>query len=218
MTTQPLAINHQPGILRFFAHVISYIFHPLFISLYVTWFIAFVHPGYFAGISIHDKSLVLIQVAYTMIFFPLVTVFLLKQLNFIHSFFLDTQQDRIIPYIACGIYFFWMYIVFKNNENIPGILTGFILGVFLSSSAALIANIYYKISMHAIGMGGMLGLFLIIMWQNTMLMAGPLSLALLITGLVCTARMIVSNHTQKEIYSGLLLGMAFQFIAALVVT
>jgi hypothetical protein len=207
--------DQQPTVLRFFAHLFSYIFHPLFIPLYVTWFIAFVHPSYFTGASEHEKKYLLIQVAYTMIFFPLVTVFLLKQLNFIQSFFLTTQKDRIIPYIACGIYFFWMYIVFHNNAIAP-ILTGFILGVFLSVSAALIANIYFKISMHAIGMGGLLGVFLVIMYQNTMLMTWPLSIALLLTGLVCTSRMIVSDHSSKEIYSGLFLGLIFQFIAAAV--
>jgi hypothetical protein len=210
-------VSSQSSIIRFFAHLFSYIFHPLFIPLYVAWFLAFVHPSYFAGISVHDKTYVLIRVAYIMIFFPVVTVFLLKQLNFINSFFLKTQRDRIIPYISCGIYFFWTYLVFKNDENMPGILTGFVFGVFLSSSAALIANIYYKISMHAIGMGGMLGLFLIVMWQNTMLMTGPLSIALLIAGIVCTSRMIVSDHRPKEIYMGLLVGFIFQLIAAVVV-
>jgi hypothetical protein len=210
-------VSHQSSITRFFAYFFSYIFHPLFIPLYVTWFLAFVHPGYFSGIGRHDKVHTLILVAYIMIFFPLVTVFLLKQLDFIKSFFLHTQQDRIIPYIACGIYFFWMYIVFHNDENMPKILTGFILGVFLSSSAALIANIYYKISMHAIGVGGLLGVFLVVMWQNTMLMTWPLSLAFLITGITCTSRLIISDHKPKEIYMGLLVGLIFQFIAAFVV-
>jgi len=216
MTNESLVMD-QPPVLRFFAKVISYIFHPLFISLYVTWFIVFVHPSYFAGVDTHTKIYELIKVANLMIFYPIITVFLTKKLGFIKSFFLYTQQDRIIPYIACGIYFFWMYLVFKNDESAPPILTGFILGVFLSSSAALIANIYYKISMHAIGMGGMLGVFLVIMEQNTMLMTGPISLALLITGLVCTSRMILNQHSSKDIYMGLLLGLFFQFIAALVV-
>ena len=78
----------------------------------------------------------------------------------------------------------------------------------------MIANIYYKISMHAIGMGGLLGLFLVIMQQNTMLMTGPLTVALLIAGLVCTSRMIVSDHRPKEIYAGLLVGLICQFIGA----
>jgi hypothetical protein len=71
--------------------------------------------------------------------------------------------------------------------------------------------------MHAIGMGGLLGIFLVIMFQNTMLMTAPLSLALLLTGLVCTSRMIVSDHTSNEIYTGLLLGLACQFIASVII-
>ena len=68
--------------------------------------------------------------------------------------------------------------------------------------------------MHAIGMGGMLGLFLVVMQQNTMLMTGPLTFVLLTTGIVCTARMIVSDHQPKEIYAGLMVGLICQFIGA----
>jgi len=71
--------------------------------------------------------------------------------------------------------------------------------------------------MHAIGMGGLLGIFLVIMSQNTMLMTWPLSTALLIAGLVCTSRMIVSDHTPNEIYTGLMLGLACQLIATVVI-
>jgi len=208
--------NSSP-VVRFFAHLFSYIFHPLFIPLYVTWFLAYMHPSYFTGFSSLDKKRVLIQVTVNTIFFPLITVLLLKGLGFIKSFYLRTQQDRIIPYIASGIYFFWMYLVCRNSETIPSILTEFILGVFLASSAALIFNIYFKISMHAIGMGGMIGLFLIIMLQNTMLMTWPLSVAFLIAGFVCTSRLIISDHSSKEIYVGLLVGLACQFFASIAV-
>jgi hypothetical protein len=208
---------YQPGIVKFFAHLFSYIFHPLFIPVYVTWFIAFIHPAYFSGFNPQQKIWIIIRVAYTMVFFPFITVLLLKGLGFSKSIFLKTQQERIIPYIACGIFFFWAYLVFRNQPEIPKILTAFTFGVFLSSSAALLANIRMKISMHAIGMGGLLGIFLVIMFQNTMLMTAPLSLALLLTGLVCTSRMIVSDHTSNEIYTGLLLGLACQFIASVII-
>lgn len=206
--------NKQPAIIRFFAHLFSYLFHPLFIPLYVTWFLAFVHTSYFSGYSIQQKTWLLVRVSYTMIFFPLITVLLLKGLGFIQSIFLKTQKDRIIPYIASGIFFFWVYLVFRNQREIPSILTSFTFAVFISSSAALIANIYFKISMHAIGMGGVIGLFLMIMLQDMMLMTVPLSIAFLITGLVCTSRMIVSDHQPKEIYAGLLLGITCQLVAA----
>lgn len=158
------------------------------------------------------------SVGLTTIFFPAFSVLLLKALGFISSFFLRTQKDRIIPYIVCGIFFFWMYQVCKNYPvKLSPIVPSFMLGVFFASSAALMANIYFKISMHAIGMGGLLGVFLLIMKSNTMLMTWSLSLALLITGIVCTARLIISDHTAKDIYLGLLLGLLAQFAAAMVI-
>ena len=205
----------QPAVVKFFAHFFSYIFHPLFIPVYVTYFIAFVHPGYFSGYNAQQKIWIIIRVAYTMVFFPFITVLLLKAIGFSKSIFLKTQQERIIPYVACEIFFFWAYLVFRNQPEIPKILTAFTFGVFLSSSAALLANIRMKISMHAIGMGGLLGVFLVIMTQNNMLMTVPLLVALLLAGLVCTSRMIVSDHTQKEIYAGLLVGLACQLVAAI---
>ena len=209
--------NSVPLKQNFFANLISYIFHPLFIPLYVGYFLMFIHPTYFVGYGSKEKYWLLIRVAYTMVFFPIITVLLLKAIGFIESVFLKTQKDRIIPYIACGIYFFWGYLVFRNQPSIPSILTAFTFAVFLSSSVALIANIYFKISMHAIGMGGVMGLFLVIMNSNTMLMTGPLSLVFLLTGMVCTARLLISNHSDKEIYMGLLVGIACQLVAAVII-
>jgi hypothetical protein len=204
----------QPAAIRFVAHLLSYVFHPLFIPLYVTWFLAFVHPSYFAGFGDTGKKRLLLLVVINTIFFPAVTVLLLKGVRFIDSIFLRTQRDRIIPYIAAMTFFFWTQYVLREQVNIPRVLVGFMFGVFISTSAALIANIYYKISMHAIGMGGLLGVFLVIMQQQTMLMTWPLSLAFVITGMVCTARMIVSDHRPKEIYTGLVAGLACQLIGA----
>ena len=209
--------NSTPFALKFIANIVSYVFHPLFLPLYVGYFLMFIHPTYFVGYGAPQKYWLLIRVSYTMVFFPIITVLLLKAIGFIDSVFLKTQKDRIIPYIACGIYFFWGYLVFRNQPSIPSILTAFTFAVFLSSSVALIANIYFKISMHAIGVGGLLGLFLIIMQSNTMLMTGPLSIALILTGMVCTARLLISDHTNKEIYIGLLMGVGCQLVAAVII-
>ena len=205
-----------PVLLKLGAQTFSYLFHPLFIPLYVTGFLAFVHPQYFVGYDLAGKKWLMMRVAYTMVFLPLFTVLLLYRLRFISSFFLHTQRDRIIPYIACGIFFFWIYLVFRNQPEVPSVLTAFCLGVFLAVSAALICNIYFKISMHAIGMGGALGLMLTLIFRGGAFMGLPLVLTLLLTGIVCTSRMLVSDHRPAEIYTGLLLGCACQMISALV--
>ncbi|MCW3092647.1 MAG: hypothetical protein JWP81_3716 [Ferruginibacter sp.] len=210
------AVNTYGPALRFFAQLFSYVFHPLFIPLYVTWFLAFVSPAYFTGFSEFGKKSVLIQVVLNAIGYPAISILLLKRLGFIESVFLRTQRDRIIPYITSMIFYFWTQYVLRELPYVPRILVAFMFGVFISTSAALIANIYYKISMHAIGMGGLLGLFLVIMQQNTILMTWPLCLAFLLAGIVCTSRLIVSDHRPKEIYAGLLVGLACQWVGAIV--
>jgi hypothetical protein len=205
--------ERQPAVLRVAANILSYIFHPLFVPTYIAAFLIYIHPSCFAGTGPDEKARSLALIAINTIMFPGITVLLLKGLKFIDSIFLRTQKDRIIPYIASGTYYFWAFWVLKNQAY-PPLMIGFMLGVFICTYAALLVNIYSKISMHAIGMGGILGLFLLIMRSNTMLMTWPLAAALLLTGLVCTARLLVSNHRPSEIYSGLLLGIVCQLIAS----
>lgn len=206
----------SPAWLRGLAHLLSYVFHPVFIPLYITWFLLYVHPGYSNGFSSTERIRTILTVAQNAVFYPLFCVLLLKAVGFIDSIYLRTRKDRIIPYIASGIFYFWTFTVLKEQEFYPRIFPSFMLGVFLASSAALIANIYYKISMHAIGLGGMIGLFVIILWTNTMLMTWPLAIALLITGAVCSARLLISDHTEKDIYSGLIIGIVTQLAAAFI--
>ncbi len=61
--------------------------------------------------------LVLLRVIGTSVFLPFMTVVLLKGLGFIDSIRLETQKERIIPYVACITFFFWSYYVSKKLED-----------------------------------------------------------------------------------------------------
>ena len=202
---------------KIFANLFSYLFHPLFIPLYLTLFLLYIHPSAFAGFSAFEKKQTAFIVALNLLFFPLMSVLLLKAVGFIDSLFLKTQKDRIIPFIACGIFFFWAYTVFKEQPQYPRILVSYIFGIFLASSAALLANIYFKVSMHAIGVGGLLGSFFILFYTNSMQMTWPLCAVLLITGLACTSRLILKAHRPFDVYGGLLIGIISQLAAAYIV-
>lgn len=203
-----------PLVVNWLAHFFSFIFHPLFIPVIATWFLAYIQPGYFTGISSQEKLLIVIRVGFNTIFYPALTVVLLKALGFIKSIFLKTQRERIVPYIATNIFYFWMFLVFKNQPEVPVILTGFMFGAFIASSAGLIANIYFKISMHALGVGSLCGLMLIIIFSGfSFAIFLAAMLVFIITGVVCTSRMIVSDHKPFEIYSGILISILCQIIA-----
>jgi hypothetical protein len=195
------------------ARLFSYLFHPLFIPTIATWYMAFIQPGYFTGMPQHDRVSALISVAVNTIFYPGVTVLLLKGIGFIKSIFLRTQRERIGPYIASNIFYFWIYLVLKNLPGIPFILSGYIFGVFLASSIGLIVNSFYKISMHGLAMGTLSGLMLWIVFTGPPYNIFPWAmLVFLLTGIVSTSRLIVGDHRPFDLYSGIILGILCSLI------
>lgn len=207
----------QPSWLRFIAKIISYIFHPLFIPTYICAYLIFQHPYTFPSLDEGGKIIKLISLIVITAFFPAFTVFLLWRLKFAESIFLRTRQERIIPYVATIIYFFWAWWVNKNQMGNPPTLVFFLLGLFLAASAGSMANNYFKISMHAIGVGGGLAFMVLLGAISNVAIGLPISIATIITGAVLTSRFIVSDHRSSDIYSGLFIGALCQVVACYVV-
>jgi hypothetical protein len=199
-------VEHNKAVI-IIAKILSYIFHPVFIPLAVIAFMLYLHPFLFAGFSNWDKTKVFLQATLMFTFFPLVTVLLLRGLNFISSIQLKTQKDRIIPLVACGIWYFWVWNVWHNLPGYPHEAVVFAMASFIASSIALLLNVYMKVSLHAISAGVMLS-FMVWLGLTQEISSGLfISVALFLTGLVCTVRLIASDHSQKEIYIGLLTGL-----------
>jgi hypothetical protein len=204
-----------PKAVKFSAKVISYLFHPLFLPVYMGWF--FIHVlRLFPEQDAWHQDLLLIQffVNYTLL--PLVTLLLAKGLGFVNSIYLKTQKDRIIPYVASGIFYFWIWYVFKN-QHFPDSIVMFSLAVFIASSIGLIVNSYFKVSMHALSIGVILTFMSILTFQYSTNLGPYLAIAFLIGGLVCSARLINADHNPFEVYAGLFLGMIAQLLAWLFV-
>lgn len=198
----------HPKLLRFFGHFISFIFHPLFIPSYVIAFLLFIHPYAYAGMDETKKPLKFLFLFFNTAFLPAFSVLLMKLLGFVQSIFLRSQRDRIIPYIVSMIFYFWAWYVAKNQPDNPSALVVFLLATFLASIAGLMANIYFKISMHGMAVGALLAFFIWLALGSSLLSLGfYLAMATLVTGLVCTARMLVSDHNAFEVYIGVLAGV-----------
>ena len=205
----------QPKVLKIAAKIISYIFHPIFIPVYVVWFLINLESYLFSGFSEWKKTTTLIQFLVMYAFFPVVTLLLLKGLGFINSMYLKTQRDRVIPYVACMIYYFWVWYVLFRQPDYPSEIVRFSLAIFIASIGGLMANIYMKVSMHTIAVGVLAAFMMTLAFLLKKDFGIYISIALLITGLVCTARLIASDHSPKEIYWGLIIGIVSQLLANL---
>ena len=208
----PVAPASQPTIFRVLAHIISFLFHPLFIVTYVTAWLLYVHPYAFIDVTENSKPIRLISIFINTAFLPAFSVFLMWRLKLVESVTLQTQRDRIIPYVACQLFYGWAWWVAHNQEESPASFKSFLLGAFLTICAGWLLNIKMKASMHALAVGGMLIFFLIQTFQLPDTTGLYLTIAILITGLVCTARFIVSDHRPVEIYVGLFTGGLCQLL------
>ena len=202
----------QPLFLQWLAKFISYVFHPLFVPLYITYFIIQIRSYQFAGINDWENLRVLLQVFVNCTFLPLVSVLLLRALNFIESVHLKTQKDRIIPYVICMIFYFWNWYAFKNTHQVKD-LVSISMAIFNACVFGFLVNISMKVSMHAISAGVMCTFMALLAITDSSSFSLPLSIAVLIAGIVCTSRLIVSDHSPKEVYYGFLVGVFSQVAA-----
>jgi multisubunit Na+/H+ antiporter MnhE subunit len=205
---------------RIFGTLVSYVFHPIFLVPYMAAYLIYGQPSLYLGASPHDKLLRLITALLNTAFFPLFAILLAKGLGFIQSLHLKDQKDRIIPYIVTLTCYFWAWMAFKSFNDTPPALTAMLFGAFLAASLGLTLNSFLKISMHTIGVGGLLMFMLLLSFQGAADIGLPLVLSILIAGLVYSARMVVSDHTPKELGLGFIVGMlcqiaGFAFFASL---
>jgi hypothetical protein len=204
--------ERPPSIIRFFAAFFSYLFHPIFIATYVMAFLLFIHPYVYNGFEQWKKQQQIFSVILNTAFLPIFSVFILWRLKlFTQSIQLRTSRERIIPYLLVMIFYFWMWHVF-DNRDVPPVTVRFFLGSFIAICVAWFCNIYFKISMHSVAMGGLVMFMLLFSYTDNYASGTYIGIAFLIAGIVCTSRLLISDHTPFEIYFGLFMGMLSQFI------
>jgi len=195
--------------LAFFAQAVSVAFNPLVIPTLGT-VIIFRSGNIF---SLWPSSVVVwivFIVSLGTLWLPLVILQLLKHMQYISNMRLDSMKERIFPYTLILITFVSTYLMIQRL-NIPSIVTNIVLSSCLAIGVNILFLFYWKISSHAMGVGGLLALVWVLLWRwhsdNVMLMP----IAIIIAGLVSWARLWLEAHTEKQVYVGLALGFLITF-------
>ena len=207
--------NPQPKIVQYIAHLLSYVFHPLFIPTYFFLYLMQVLPFEFVGITDWQLKMRLFSVAWLTAFFPAFAVFLLWRLKLSDSIFLRTQKERIIPYVITMFFYWWMYYLSRNFADQPLALKYFYFGIFIASAIGLTANHFIKVSLHTMGVSGLLTAVVLVSFTYPINNLSWVVASVAIAAIVWSARMIVSDHTNKELVVGFVIGLSTQLAAFL---
>jgi hypothetical protein len=218
MNAQPYEYSHKDSVigqhpsptLRRFAHFISILFHPLLISSYTIAFLIYIHPGVFEGVDPRTANLRMLSVLLFSVFFPGLSLFLAWRLKLVKSISLETRNDRLVGFIVTMFFYFWTSYVFRNLPDTPPAAAHFLLGTFLTVCSAWMCTIFYKVSLHAIAMGGLIAFAFLFSLTDPFTSGIYLAVPVLIAGLVCSSRLILGAHSRFEMISGFVIGLLAQ--------
>lgn len=224
------SINENPGIgrqvaatdnavLRGLAHFISFICHPVFMPVAMTVILSRIAPAGFTGLAPKQWGLLVISIATSTLFFPLFAIMLMKPLGFISSYKMPTARERTIPLIAVMIFYFWISHVLNNMAGaIPQVLKVLMLGNFWGLILVFIANIFTRVSMHTSAAGGVIGIITILLFREPANMIVPLFVAIVVAGIIGTARLLLGAHQRGDVWLGYIIGIISQVGAYFYIT
>lgn len=200
-----------------FASFISYLFHPLLFSTYGAAFIVAANPHLFAEYHIKTQILWIIITFIFTFLCPVVWIVMMKKLDLIPDYTFSISKDRIIPFVAVATFYMWTYRLFRPTAEVTQfsnqIISMMMLGASIAIFIGFFINIFRKISLHAIGAGSMLGLALVMMQISDYDLKFFFVFVILAGGLVGTARLLLGEHKQSEVYAGYLVGFIGQFFS-----
>ena len=122
----------------------------------------------------------------------------------IHMF---NHTERIIPFLFAFLFYAFSVYTLMGIQGL-WVVKMFMLASSIAVFITLAVSFFWKISAHMVGMGGATGFLLVL---NLRLGADILEfmiLALLLSGVVGTARLSLDEHSPSQIYTGYFVGLA----------
>ena len=184
---------------------VSIIFQPIFVPLY-SLFILFNADTYitYAVQPEIKKIIYLITLANTIIL-PIGVFYYFYKTKLIQSFHMHTAKERSLPFLTTIVFHLSTFYLFSRMP-VPSLFTNLIIGAVLSVGAAFVINLKWKVSIHMLGMGGLVGTIVGLI-QRYQVDVIPLVIALvLLSGIVGYSRLKLDAHTPLQVYVGFILG------------
>ena len=194
--------------------LISILLHPMFMPILALHLTLLVLPSMAFTLSQNLLLIYGILIFSTMVL-PLISIFWLMQKGKVSSLEMSNHKERSLPLFKTVIWMSFGYYLLQNLLFYTPILKAELLGAILIILLAAIISKFWKISLHLLGIGGVVGVFIALQ-----IMHGDflylLLLFILLSGLLGLARIKQKAHNYAQVYAGFLVGLSVELITLLV--
>lgn len=186
------------------AHIVSAILHPMLMPTYGLLIIFQINSSMFL-LPLEAKRIILLIVGINTLVLPLLMIPIFQRLSIIKSIQMHEHKERIIPLAFTIIpYIFSFY--FLKRLPIASEISLFMLGAAITLAIIFIISIWWKISIHMVGIGGIAGLLFGLSQKAYFNIMWFLLAIIIIAGIVAWARLAVKAHEPAQVYAGFSLG------------
>lgn len=207
--------------MKSFFSTLSYLFHPLFIPI-IGLYLLFNIPSESIDLIDHSlyniderfKTAVYLIFATLLIIAPGLSMLVMLWSKVIESVHLKSRFERTYAIGTNLVYTTICYTFLRQmlieNPNYTYLLS-FVFALVIALSLAFIVNFYIKISLHALGIFGLIGCLVGYFTNHTIDNIYFISVIIIFAGILTTGRVFLKAHNLSEVYLGMLVGFTIEF-------
>jgi len=200
--------------MKIVARIITILFHPLVMP--TLGLLLILNSGtYLSLLDPSAKRAILFVMALGTLLFPLMMIPVLYYRNLISSLQVASREERFLPYLIILILYIISFLYFVRLP-LSHVIHGYVLSVSILLMLMMLVTFWFRICGHSAALGAIAGLILALVLLYETPLQSFLAAAILVAGLVGSARLILGVQRPAEVYTGFLLGFVVVLTTLLV--
>jgi hypothetical protein len=171
----------------------------------------FVLPSAWAPFPAEGFKSLLLMIALVTLVLPIINIYMFRMLGTISSVHMLHRKERVLPFIFIAVMYCATTYMFyeKFHLDFTDNFLRFLVVIDALVVLGTLITFFYKVSIHALSAGGAVGILLPLnkMSEEIYIFYATLG-AIVLAGLIMSARLHLQAHTQREVLLGGLLGLA----------
>lgn len=196
----------------FTAKVLSVLFTPFYLPI-LGLLILFIF-SYLSLLPLTYKLFLLLMFYLFTVFLPTALIRFYRRYQGWTLIELGSRERRAIPYVISIFSYLLCYYIMAAT-HVPHFMGNILIAALVIQVACAIINLFIKISTHTAAIGGVTGALLAFSVIFSFNPVWWLCIVLLLAGMVGTSRMILRQHSLRQVVLGFLAGVACSFVSVL---
>ena len=196
------------------ARIVSLLFTPFYLPLIGV--LALLFFSYLSLFPWQVKVVILALIYLSTLLLPTFLIHLYRKYQGWTPLQMGLKERRMVPYIISILCYFGCYYV-VNICHMPHPISSILVVAVLIQVLCASINVWWKISTHTTGLGGVAGSLLAFAAMFNFDPTWWLCLVLFLAGMVGSSRMILRQHTLPQVVTGFFLGLLCGFFVIIFV-